>query len=90
MNCLLYDHATLAPRPLGGSASKGAVYPSTVFGPTCDGLDTVVRDHPLPELAVGDWLVFPSMGAYTICGASRFNGVNAVDVPTYYICSSEP
>jgi ornithine decarboxylase len=97
MNCLLYDHATLAPRPLGlpypqdtASAGARALYPSTVFGPTCDGLDTVVRGHPLPQLAVGDWLVFPAMGAYTLCGASKFNGVNAVDVPTFYVCSADP
>jgi ornithine decarboxylase len=91
MNCLLYDHATVYPRPLGdpsGSAAK--VAPSTVFGPTCDGLDTVVRDYPLPELQVGDWLLFARMGAYTLCGASKFNGVNAVDVPTFYVASTAP
>lgn len=96
MNCLLYDHATVAPRPLIVDACRTAAttptsmlphYPSTVFGPTCDGLDTVVREYPLPELEVGDWLVFPRMGAYTICGASKFNGVNAVDVPTFYVAS---
>ena len=30
------------------------------------------------------------MGAYTICGASRFNGINAVDVPTFYVASRDP
>lgn len=88
MNCLLYDHATVMPRPL--DPSVGPTLPSTVFGPTCDGLDTVVRDYPLPEMHVGDWLVFPHMGAYTLCGASKFNGINAVDVPTFYICSARP
>ncbi|KAJ6684691.1 ORNITHINE DECARBOXYLASE-LIKE [Salix purpurea] len=39
-------------------------YSSTVFGPTCDGLDTVLIGHPLPELQVDDWLVLPNMGAY--------------------------
>ena len=90
MNCLLYDHATVFPRPLGGIPDGVKVVPSTVFGPTCDGLDTVVRDYPLPELDVGDWLLFPRMGAYTICGASKFNGVNAVDVPTFYVASTAP
>lgn len=90
MNCLLYDHATVKPRPLlDGDRASGPCRPSTVFGPTCDGLDTVVRDYPLPELEVGDWLLFPRMGAYTICGASKFNGINAVDVPTFYVCSSK-
>ncbi|KAG7667506.1 hypothetical protein Ndes2526B_g07541 [Nannochloris sp. 'desiccata'] len=91
MNCLLYDHATVYPRPLGDPNSSAAkVAPSTVFGPTCDGLDTVVRDYPLPELQVGDWLLFRRMGAYTLCGASKFNGVNAVDVPTFYVASAAP
>ncbi|KAB5568087.1 hypothetical protein DKX38_001880 [Salix brachista] len=39
-------------------------YSSTVFGPTCDGLDTVLMGHQLPELQVDDWLVFLNMGAY--------------------------
>ena len=111
MNCLLYDHATIAPRPLILSGSRGEysttakalgnegadqdesigeLRSSTVFGPTCDGLDTIVRDFPLPTLRVGDWLTWPRMGAYTLCGASKFNGVNAVDVPTFYVCSERP
>jgi len=91
MNCLLYDHATVHPRPLlDASRANAPCFPSTVFGPTCDGLDTVVRNYPLPELQVGDWLLFPRMGAYTICGASKFNGVNAVDVPSFYVCSARP
>jgi ornithine decarboxylase len=90
MNCLLYDHATLAPRPLATAALDGPLHAATVFGPTCDGLDTVVRGYPLPELEVGDWLAFPRMGAYTLCGASKFNGINAVDVPTFYVASQLP
>jgi ornithine decarboxylase len=89
MNCLLYDHAVLQARPMGGVVAGSQLVRSTVFGPTCDGLDTVFRDHPLPEMEVGQWLVFPSMGAYTLCGASKFNGINAVDVATYYVCSED-
>lgn len=32
---------------------------STVWGPTCDGLDRVCSDIALPELRRDDWLVFP-------------------------------
>ena len=32
---------------------------STVWGPTCDGLDRVCNDIWLPELQRDDWLVFP-------------------------------
>eukprot|EP00887_Chlorella_sp_A99_P001750 scaffold19.g1750.t1 len=97
MNSMLYDHATLAVRPLACAAAGGGAPPaaaphhlSTVFGPSCDGLDTLLRDVTLPELQVGDWLAFPAMGAYTICGASKFNGINAVDVPTFYVYSAAP
>ena len=88
MNCLMYDHATVSPRPLLlCSKETNVIHSSTVFGPTCDGLDTVLRDYDLPEMDVGDWLMFPNMGAYTLCGASKFNGINAVDVPTFYVYS---
>ena len=121
-------------------------FPSTVFGPTCDGLDTLLTEYPLPELQVGvsarcaacgrgtrlaararcsrrlppacaaaagispalsssqpvplpppppalqvgDWLLFPSMGAYTLCGASRFNGIDATAPATFYVASHKP
>ncbi|KAK9821936.1 hypothetical protein WJX81_005453 [Elliptochloris bilobata] len=90
MNCLLYDHAVLACRPLGRGAKSGAgaqLLPSTVFGPTCDGLDTVLRDHPLPRMENGDWLVFPKMGAYTHTGASAFNGFDATSPHVFYVFS---
>lgn len=48
---------------------------SSVWGQTCDGLDRVLESVELPEeLGVGDWLVFPSMGAYTSAAGSEFNG----------------
>ncbi|KAL5778291.1 hypothetical protein ACOSP7_011217 [Xanthoceras sorbifolium] len=58
-------------------------FKSTVFGPTCDSLDTVLKGHLLPELQVSDWLVFPEMGAYTAAGGSNFNGFNMASTSTY-------
>lgn len=46
-----------------------------------------LQSYPLPELRNGDWLAFPDMGAYTLCGASNFNGINAADVLTFYVHS---
>ena len=61
---------------------------STVFGPTCDGLDTVLRDEPLPRLRAGrDWVAFPRMGAYTLAGASAFNGFDATAPAVVYVWS---
>lgn len=47
---------------------------ATVAGPTCDSTDVIARELLLPDLAVGDLLVSPVMGAYTVVTASRFNG----------------
>eukprot|EP00271_Cylindrocystis_brebissonii_P008656 TRINITY_DN23128_c0_g1_i1.p1 TRINITY_DN23128_c0_g1~~TRINITY_DN23128_c0_g1_i1.p1 ORF type:complete len:942 (+),score=228.61 TRINITY_DN23128_c0_g1_i1:548-3373(+) len=98
MNCLLFDHAELSTRPLSAPAKQRAdgsaatwvgerLYKSTVFGPTCDGLDTVLRDIWLPELECGDWLVFPRMGAYTQAAGSSFNGFRTDDIRTVYVYS---
>lgn len=51
------------------------VHLSTVWGPTCDGLDRVCQDIPLPELQRDDWLVFPNLGAGASEGlGTAFNG----------------
>ena len=48
---------------------------SSIWGPTCDGLDCIRQTCLLPQLDSGDWLVFKDMGAYTMCAASNFNGM---------------
>jgi ornithine decarboxylase len=72
-NCILFDHAKPLPR-LPFLHESENLYHSTIFGPTCDSMDTVVSDVLLPELSVGDWLYFEDMGAYTSAAASKFNG----------------
>ncbi len=47
----------------------------TVAGPTCDSVDVVLRDEPLPsDLQEGDFIYIKNAGAYTTAYASRFNG----------------
>lgn len=55
------------------SAPSPVLVPTTVAGPTCDSAD-VVADALLPELAIGDLLASPVMGAYTVVTATSFNG----------------
>ncbi|XP_035023919.2 ornithine decarboxylase isoform X2 [Hippoglossus stenolepis] len=50
------------------------MYPCSIWGPTCDGLDRIVEQCNLPDMQVGDWLVFENMGAYTVAASSTFNG----------------
>lgn len=83
MNCILYDHATVTATPLAPCAPSTETFATTVFGPTCDALDTVLRDYPLPELEPNDWLLFHNMGAYTKAAGSNFNGFNTSAILTY-------
>lgn len=46
---------------------------SILFGPTCDALDRIWVG-PLPELSIGDILLFRGMGAYSASASSSFNG----------------
>jgi ornithine decarboxylase len=60
--------------PRVSSAEESTSYPSTLWGPTCDSADVLYKDHMLPQLRNGDWLLFPNAGAYTHAGACDFNG----------------
>ena len=53
----------------------GPDIPWNVAGPTCDSIDVVMRDEPLPsDLQEGDYLYLRNAGAYTTAYASSFNG----------------
>jgi ornithine decarboxylase len=47
----------------------------TIAGPTCDSVDVILRDEPLPgDLQEGDFIYIRNAGAYTTAYASCFNG----------------
>lgn len=71
-NCMLYDHAEVAPILM--EPRPGPDFASHIWGPTCDGLDRVAANYPLPLMDVGDWIVWENMGAYTLAAAGCFNG----------------
>mmetsp|Transcript_7673 Transcript_7673/g.11281 ORF Transcript_7673/g.11281 Transcript_7673/m.11281 type:complete len:765 (-) Transcript_7673:232-2526(-) len=64
------------------------LFSSTIFGPTCDSIDVISRSVLLPKLAIGDWLYFQNMGAYTCAAASDFNGFTPTN--KFYVCSMQP
>ena len=70
------------------SPNDDTLYPSTVFGPTCDSMDVLSRGVLLPKLEVGDWMYFQNMGAYTSAAASTFNGFPTTE--KFYVCSVPP
>lgn len=89
MNCILFDHQEPTPRVLyhngqlhywdfesSSLKSNGKCgHKVSIWGPTCDGLDCITKEYYLKhDLVVGDWLYFPSLGAYTSSAATQFNG----------------
>ena len=74
-----FEHV-LVPHPL--EARPAAVPPppghgaarAVIFGPTLDGGDAVCRCEGLPELQVGDRLLWLGMGAYSTSNTTHFNG----------------
>ena len=73
-NCVLYDHQTVVPETLDVVENRRTLN-ATIFGPTCDGFDKVVEGvFHLPEMHIGERLLWQSMGAYTTAASTTFNG----------------
>jgi len=63
---------------------SGPDIPWNVGGPTCDSVDVVLRDEPLPsDLQEGDFIYLHNAGAYTTAYASRFNGFPLPEVRVF-------
>lgn len=75
-NCTIFDHWIVEPTPfpIDESLDHRQTYLTTIWGPTCDSMDCIKRDVVLPEMHIGEWVLFKEMGAYTICAGSEFNG----------------
>lgn len=65
----IYDHARYPVRAL----RDGPLHAAVLAGPTCDSIDVIAEDVPLPKLKAGDLIVGGAMGAYTWATASEFN-----------------
>lgn len=65
----------------GARPRRGEGVPRVVFGPTCDSLDRLPGDWPLPaDAAPGDHVLFDGMGAYSVAISTAFNGYGLRDV----------
>ena len=63
---------------------SGPDIPWHVGGPTCDSVDVVLRDEPLPsDLQEGDFIYIRNAGAYTTAYASEFNGFPLPEVRVF-------
>jgi ornithine decarboxylase len=67
---VIFDHCQY---PLK-SFKKGPTQICSVFGPTCDALDTISMTEELPDLEMGDLLYSENIGAYSAASSTYFNG----------------
>ncbi|XP_048881174.1 antizyme inhibitor 1b [Brienomyrus brachyistius] len=61
------------------------VFSSSLWGPSSDALDQVVDHCLLPELNVGDWLLFRNMGAQSVSEQAAYTSVESL--PIYHVIS---
>jgi ornithine decarboxylase len=93
MNCLMEGeifHPFLVPD--GGSPEERGIGPHryTIWGPTCDGADYVVRDATLhSEALVGDWLKYKDMGGKLIAQCKALEFHDAKITGSIYKCNSD-
>jgi ornithine decarboxylase len=52
----------------------------TVFGQTCDGMDTIAQSEELPDLEIDDLLYAEDIGAYSNASSTQFNGFQPAQV----------
>jgi ornithine decarboxylase len=67
---VIFDHCQY---PLK-SFKNGPTQICSVFGPTCDALDTIGLAEQLPDLDLGEFVYAPNIGAYSAASSTFFNG----------------
>ncbi|WP_149589398.1 type III PLP-dependent enzyme [Tabrizicola flagellatus] len=66
-----------------GEKRTGEAIPRIVFGPTCDSVDRLPGEIPLPaDLQEGDFVVWQGMGSYSTVTNTRFNGFGELQMAT--------
>ncbi len=68
---MIYDHASYPIRTF----NTGPKQPSVLTGPTCDSIDIIAEDIPLPPLEIGDLVIGEMLGAYSYASATQFNSL---------------
>src|SRR5262245_33365365 len=67
---IIFDHCQYHPI----SFKQGPTQLCSVFGPTCDALDTISLAEQLPDMDLGDLVYSENMGAYCAASSTFFNG----------------
>jgi ornithine decarboxylase len=59
-----------------GKLLAGVPEPFRLYGPTCDASDILPGEVDLPaDIRAGDYIEFGQIGAYSLSGRTRFNGL---------------
>lgn len=77
---VLFDNTCPTPTLQKKPSADQPLYNSSLWGPAVDGCDCVAEGLWLPQLHIGDWLVFDNMGAYTMDTKSLLEGTPAYRV----------
>ena len=85
--CSFLEHSQPVPKVLDNKSGK--LIRSSIWGPTCSGLDLVNKECLLPELDIDEYLIFEDMGAYTTSLAVAFNGMPLAKCIYYVSVSSD-
>jgi len=80
---VIFEKSVPTPQLIRDVPDDEEYVPSVLYGCTCDGVDVINHSVALPELHIGDWVFFPSWGAYTNVLVTKFNGFGEYDV--YYV-----
>lgn len=72
-NCIAFDHAHPCLNVLEADP-ESTYHITTIYGPTCDSLDCILKRQWFPSMERGEWLFVPDMGSYTTAAGSAFNG----------------
>jgi ornithine decarboxylase len=67
---VIFDHCQYPMK----SFKRGPTQLCSVFGPTCDALDTISLAEQLPDMEIGDYVYAPNIGAYSAASSTSFNG----------------
>lgn len=89
-NCTLFDHYVIScerdvglirdadvsssSRLIPNTLDEEELFPTTLFGPTCDSMDKICEQEFMPNCEVGDVMYFKQFGAYTVSASTAFNG----------------
>src|SRR6202167_4572541 len=67
---VIFDHAQYHLK----SFKKGPTQICSVFGPTCDALDTISLAEQLPDMELREFVYAQNIGAYSAASSTSFNG----------------